>query len=388
VIAFVSRGVLVLAILLGVLTGAATGWDNSSSAGQSPPRTAPKHYLLLVNTAIAFMMTEAELHQFDQSAYDGLAIAPLHAYDTSRPPSVAAMDAEMREWKQFTHKDIWPWVYINRMIAMNPKENNPHSDTPYFRKIAGADLDDAEGAQSDFLALWRNAIASARDSKMPGIVFDQEFYNNYAEYDIGELSRESGKKPAEVVSKFEALGARMADIASQEYPDSVLWFLWTGLTHAGYKTYDGVSYYPSPTYIAIGLLDEIAQKRLRLRVLTGGEGSLGYCHDTLDDFRSAIGKRDSDMKSTLEKYSGILETAGTMTLWSDRRANQVCKTASAPTIEDLEPYLDLLFKSYRYNWIWASGDGGYLAFAPGVAPRFDAVIRRSKARSWTTPSTR
>jgi len=265
---------------------------------------------------------------------------------------------------------------------------NPHSDTPYFRKIAGADLDDAEGAQSDFLALWRNAIASARDSKMPGIVFDQEFYNNYAEYDIGELSRESGKKPAEVVSKFEALGARMADIASQEYPDSVLWFLWTGLTHAGYKTYDGVSYYPSPTYIAIGLLDEIAQKRLRLRVLTGGEGSLGYCHDTLDDFRSAIGKRDSDMKSTLEKYSGILETAGTMTLWSDRRANQVCKTASAPTIEDLEPYLDLLFESYRYNWIWASGDGGYLAFAPGVAPRFDAVIRRSKARSWTTPSTR
>jgi hypothetical protein len=272
------------------------------------------------------------------------------------------------------------------MIAMNPKENNPHSDTPYFRKIAGADLDDTQGAESDFLAIWRNSISTARDTKMPGIVFDPEFYNNYAEYDIGELARQSGKKPAEVAATFQALGARMADIAAEEYPDSILWFFWTGFTRPGYKTYYGVPYYPSPTYIAIGFLDEIAKKKLQLRVFTGGEVSLAYCHDTLDDFRSAISKRDSDMRATMEKYNGILEIAGTMTLWSDPQANQVCKTASAATIEDLEPYLELLLKSYRYNWIWGSGDGGYLAFSPDVAPRFDNVIHRAQTRAWTTPS--
>jgi hypothetical protein len=99
--------ILALAILLVALTGAIA---NRNYSERSSSQATPKHYLLLVNTAIAFMMTEAKLRQFDQSAYDGLAVAPLHAYDTSKPPSAATMDAQLREWKQFTHKDIWPWV--------------------------------------------------------------------------------------------------------------------------------------------------------------------------------------------------------------------------------------------------------------------------------------
>ena len=58
-----------------------------------------------------------------------------------------------------------------------------------------------------------------------------------------------------------------------------------------------------------------------------------------------------------------------------------CKTASAATAEDLQPYLELLLKSYRYNWIYASSDGNYLAFVPESASRFDAVIRRAKQQS-------
>lgn len=357
-----------------------------STRGNSPrvaqrksEKALSSHYLLLVNTAIAFMMNDAKFRQFDQSPYDGLAVAFLHAYDTSAVPSVASMDAQIKEWRKSTRKDIWPWVYINRMIAMSPEEKNPHSDTPYFRKIAGADLDDSQGAQSDFLHIWQNSLATARDSKMPGVVCDLEFYNYYREYDIGELTRQTRRKPAEAAESLEKIGARMADIAAEEYPDATLWFLFTGFTHPGYRTYDGVPYYPSPTYVAMGLLDEITKKGLHLKVLTGGEGSLGYCHDTLEDFRSAIVKRESDLKTTLERYGSALEMAGTMTLWSDRAANRVCKSATAATVEDLQPYLELLFRSYRYNWIWGSADGNYLAFAPESAPRFDAVIRRAQA---------
>lgn len=341
------------------------------------------HYLLLVNTAIAFQMSEAKFRQFDHSAYDGIAVAFLHAYDTSAIPPVSTMDSEMIEWKKYTSKDIWPWVYINRMVGKNPAETNAHADTTEFRAIAGADLDDAQGGRSAFLHMWANSLAAARDSNVPGIVCDLEFYNNYKSYDIGELARQSGKKPTEVAASLHSLGSRMADVAAQEYPDSVLWFLWTGFTHAGYKTYSGVSYYPSPTYIAMGLLDEIRNKKMKLKVLTGGEGSLAYCHDTLSDFESAISKRPSDMKPALDKYGASLEMAGTMTLWSDPTVAGRCQGASAATVEDLEPYLELLFRSYRYDWIWASGDAGYLAFSPDSAPRFDAVIRRAKAAAWT-----
>jgi hypothetical protein len=76
--------------------------------------------------------------------------------------------------------------------------------------------------------------------------------------------------------------------------------------------------------------------------------------------------------------------AGTMTLWSDRAAKKgwvndgACKLATASSVEELEPYLQLLLRSYRYNWIYGSPDGNYLAFAPESARRFDAVITRAK----------
>lgn len=345
-----------------------------------PRGVTPKHYLMLVNTAIAFQMNDAKLRQFDRSPYDAIAIAFLHAYDSSAAPSVAAMNAQLVQWKRSTGKDIWPWVYINRMIGKNPKEQNEHSDTPYFQSMRGADLADKNGAKSDFLQIWQNSIEAARDSKMPGVFLDLEFYNNYAGYDVGQLAAQTGLKPNEVADNLQKLGVRMADIAAEQYPGGILWLAFTGLTHPGYKRYDGVPYYPSPAYIAIGLLDELMRRKTNMKVLAGGETSLAYCHDTLHAFDEAVTKRQSDMASMLERYATVpLELAGTMTVWSDRPKNKVCPNATANSIEDLEPYIELMLNSYRYNWIWASaGDGNYDAFATASAPRFDTVIRQAE----------
>jgi hypothetical protein len=48
-------------------------------------------------------------------------------------------------------------------------------------------------------------------------------------------------------------------------------------------------------------------------------------------------------------------------------------------VEDLEPYLELIAQTYRYNFIYASGDGGYSAFRPEIAQRFNAVIAKACA---------
>ena len=380
-----TRARVIVAGLLFMISCGGMGLTGSLRSPRAVAADTIGHgYLLLVNTAIASQMDEAKFRQFGKSPYDGLAVAFVHAYDTSAIPPAADMAAKLREWRKICGKDIWPWVYVNRIIAMNPSENNPHSDTPYFRGIAGADLDDARGAQSDYLRLWRNSLAAARQAGSPGIVGDLEFYNNYKEYDIGELAKELQKTPADAATRLQALGTRMADIANEEYPQAKLWFLFTGFTHAGFKSYDGVAYYPSPTYIAMGMLDEIVRKNMSLTVLTGGEGSLGYCHESVAEFRAALDRRAVALKPVLAKYDGRLEMAGTMTLWSDRAGKKgwvnegACKTASAATAEELRPYLELLLNTYEYNWIYASPDGSYLAFSSESAGRFDAVIQQAR----------
>jgi hypothetical protein len=341
-------------------------------------------YLLLVNTAMAKQMDAKKLAQFNRSPYDGLAVSFSDAYDASPVPSAGAMRAQIRGWKKSTAKDIWPWVYLNRMIGANNKEGNALSKVPYFQRFQGLDLDGKAGAQKDFLENWKNALRLAKETSVPGIVCDLEFYNNYQAYDLSELARMTSMPRQEVLDALRRLGRNMADAAEEEYPRATLWFLFTGFTRTDYRVIDGQPYYLAATYIVEGLLDEIQSRRFPLHVLAGGEVGLGYCHASVDDLRHAIEKRANVFAPLLKKFSGILELAGTMTLWSERSEKRnwvtqgACGSSSAGTVEDLIPYMDLLFRSYRYNWIYGSPNGGYLAFDPGVAPRFDAAIGRAK----------
>jgi hypothetical protein len=377
-----------IALALQATSVAKSGEINSTRQGETSVATA--HYLLLVNTAIARLLTAADIAEFDRSPYNGLAVAFWHAYDSSSVPAAAEMEKSIADWKKITKKDIWPWIYINRLIGVDETEINPYTKDPYFHRFQGADLDDKAGALSDFLQYWRNALKAAKASGVPGIFCDLEYYNYHKEYDIGEMSRRTGKSPTEIVSLLKQIGARMATTAAAEYPDATLWFAFTGFGYPRFKTIEGQEYYPTPSYIAMGLLDEISAKHLRLKTISGGEGSLGYCHESLDQFRGAIAKRAGTFAPQLQKYGAALELGGTLTLWSDRAAKKgemlegSCGSSSAATVEDLEPYLELIAETYRYNFIYASGDGGYSAFKPAVARRFNTVIARTSAAA-TTP---
>jgi hypothetical protein len=71
-----------------------------------------------------------------------------------------------------------------------------------------------------------------------------------------------------------------------------------------------------------------------------------------------------------------------MTLWRDRAGQAQLRNedCTAATVEDLEPYLELLLRSYPHNWIWASFDAGYNAFDAENSSRFNAVIRKAESR--------
>jgi hypothetical protein len=360
----------------------------STAASTSTTDRLRNHYLMLVNTAMANQMDAPKMAQFDRSPYDGLAVSFADAYDTSPMLTLAPMEARIASWKKSTTKDIWPWVYLNRMIGANDAEGNQLTKVPYFQRFQGLDLDGKAGARNDFLENWRNALRIAKETGVPGIVCDLEFYNNYEAYDLAELARMTSKPQQDVLNALRQVGARMADIAAAEYPGATVWFLFTGFTRTDYRVIEGRPYYLAATYIAEGLLDQIQQHHLPLRVLSGGEVGLGYCHNSVDDLRHAIEKRAADFAPLLQKYKGILELAGTMTLWSDRSAKKnwvaqgACGTSSAATVEDLVPYMDLLFRSYRYNWLYGSPNGGYFAFQSTSAPRFDAAIAQAKARAY------
>jgi len=360
----------------------------SAAASTSATDRLGNHYLMLVNTARANQMDAPKMAQFDRSPYDGLAVSFVDAYDTSPVPSSSQMEAEIASWKNSTAKNIWPWVYLNRMIGADDSQGNRYISVPYFQRFQGLDLDDKAGAQSDFLEDWRNALRLAKETGVPGIVCDLEFYNNYKAYDLADLARMTSMPQRDVLDELRQLGARLADISGAEYPGASIWFLFTGFTRPEYRVIEGRPYYLAATYIVEGLLDQIQRHHLPLRVLSGGEVGLGYCHNSVDDLRQAIEKRAGAFAPILQKYNGILELAGTMTLWSDPSAKKnwvaqgACGTSSAATVEDLIPYMELLFSSYRYNWIYGSPNGGYLAFQSASAPRFDAAITQAKASAY------
>ncbi len=343
-------------------------------------RRLADHYLMLVNTALAEKMKPEMLTQFDKSPYDGLAVAFSWNYDTKPAPTVEYIDSQIAAWKHITTKDIWPWVYLNRVIAVDDSQKNPYTTGPYFHQIQGADLENKTGAQREFLQVWSNSLAAARDSHMPGIVCDLEFYNNYKEYNPIELAKQMGKTTEQTQELLKELGSRMADVAASQYPDAILWFLFTGLGTPAHASPEPYPYYMAPTYVAMGLLEQIQKKHYRVTVISGGEAGLGYCQPTLRHFQRQIQERATGFAPYLQKYPGILQLGGAMTLWKDQAGRKsICPDSDAPTVAELQPYLALLFATYRYNWIYGSGDQGYYAFDPQNAPQFDAMISKAKA---------
>jgi hypothetical protein len=345
----------------------------------------PNGYLMLVAGNRANTLTPEQLTLFAQSPYDGLAVRFLTQYDTTPPPTVEEMTARLQELKKTNGKEYWPWVFLNRMVGKDAGFDSSYGRDPYFARTNGLDLEDKSGAKRDFLHIWRNSMRAARQAGMPGMVADFELYLNYKAYEPALLAKQIGKPVDETLQLLNGLGRQLADAAAQEYPDGTIWFLFTDLGQLGWKTEGSVKYYPTPAYIVLGLLEEIRLKNYGLRVISGGEVGLEYCSFNLDHLKRKIDGRARDFAPHLQQYPGSLELGGTLILWPDRKsktefmAEGPCGKSAAATVEEQEPYLELLLSTYRYNWIYGTHNSGYDPFNPATAARFNGAILRAKA---------
>ena len=345
----------------------------------------PNSYLMLVAGNRANTLTPEQLTLFAQSPYDGLAVRFLTQYDTTPPPAAEEMTARLLELKKANGKNYWPWVSLNRMVGKDPDFDSPYGRDPYFARTSGLDLEGKSGARRDFLRIWGNSMHAARQAGMPGMVADLELYLNYKAYEPARLAKQIGKPVDETLQLLNRLGMQLADAAAQEYPDGTIWFLFTDLGQLGWKVDGNVKYYPTPAYIVLGLLEEIRLRNYGLHVISGGEVGLEYCSFDLEHLKRKIDGRARDFAPHLQKYPTTLELAGTMILWPDRgsktdfMAEGPCGKSDAATVEEQEPYMELLFSTYRYNWIYGTHNSGYDPFNPATAARFNGAILQAKA---------
>lgn len=355
------------------------------------PATLGEHYLMLVAGNRASSLTSSQLTLFNQSEYDGLAVRFLTQYDTTPVPSAQEMASKLLEFRKLSGKDFWPWVSFNRMVGRDPDVDNPYGRDPYFSRTHGIDLENSAGTQADFLQIWRRSLRAANQSHAPGIIVDLELYVNYKAYEPALLAKQIGKPVDQTLDLLHKLGIRMADAAAQEYSDAIMWFLLTDLCQYGWKVDGNVKYYPTPAYIVMGLLDEIRDKHYALKIISGGEVGLSYCSYSVEHLKQKIKVRADDFAPRLQNYQGALDLGGTMTLWPDRASKTdfmavgVCAKSDASTVEDQQAYLELLFRTYRYNWVYGTNNSGYDPFNASTAPRFNTVIKKAKAKVLRSP---
>lgn len=329
-------------------------------------------YLMLVsfltpplgNPAISKVCT------LNNTPYQGIAVMVRGAYSTQEVHE-RDFESSVRLLKLRCKKDIWPWVFFNRFIGVKAgDESTPYVDGTKlgapFKSIKGMDLYNKTGALADFYRTWRIALQTARKLGSPGIVIDTEAYNNYLTGELPHLAQLLSAPVAQVQERLEEIGRELTDMADQTYPEATIWILATELTvERPPRTLAArmafTRYQRSCSYIITGMLKRAVEKESKLKFISGGQESLGYCHNTLEAMVKKIQKRQEKFEPLLKTYKN-LNLAGTIVMWDKAESkggyfvtNQRCRDSTIKSLPEFEPLLRLLFNHYRYNWIYASG---------------------------------
>jgi hypothetical protein len=342
-------------------------------------------YLLLVSFHSGEInnFTTDKIKVINESPYHGVAVSLINAYDTVKHVE-KDFEAATKLLKANCKKHVWPWVYFNRFIGYREggKSLVPLlAKVPYFQNIKGMDIYNESGALDDFYDIWRISLRIAKELGSPGIIVDAETYNNYDNYNLASLSKQVGKGEDEVKERLQGLGAELIDIAEREYPQAALWFLFTGLGSPVRSLSSlGKKEYRTVTYITQGMLEKAKRNKSKLSIISGGEISLGYCYDSLDELRSKIAKREQDFSSVLRLYSN-LNLGGTIAPWDkvglkrDWMSKGKCGSSSLGSVDDFKPLIGHLLRSYNYVWIYATGSAGYNPYDTEVSPGYHRAIR-------------
>jgi hypothetical protein len=327
-----------------------------------------------------------QLALLNESAYAGVAVPPWSGYDTEPVPPYDDTIAKLRELKKLVHIDIWPWVFSNRLFGV-PEDATRHPSVAggavpdYFTRIRVIDLDDETGARSDVLTQWRYAVRAAKELSAPGIVLDLEAYNNYKAYDVSYVADKRGEPVAGVAAKCESIGADLARICEQEYPECIVWSLFSRLEASQRRETPEGPLYSTAGHISLGFLKYARDRHVPCKYLCGGEVTPGYHNRNVAALKRRIAQRDVEMADMLAAFPNHLFLAGTISPYHDVSIlTSWIKDAAGDnpelkTIEDFGPLFRALFDAYDWVWIYASSAAKTEPYTPERNRQYSDVLR-------------
>jgi len=328
----------------------------------------------------------------NDTPYAGVAVALVGGYDAGPVPEYASYADQMAMLKQTCRYHIWPWVFSNRIVGRSD-EGATHQSVKgpgpeYFRKIKCLDLDDEAGALSDMLKTWRHAVRMAKELGSPGIVIDLEAYNNYRTYGVQYVARERGETMGQVARAAEAIGEALGKIVQEEYPECIVWSLFSHLKPVGLAAsdYEG-SIYPVPGHMTLGFLRYCKENQVPAKYLCGGEVEVGYYNANVEALKKRIRARDAARAEILGRFPKHFFLAGTISPYHDYKilTDWIQRSAGddpeLKTIEDFGPMFETLFDAYDWVWIYASSAGKTQPYAPKNAQAYGKVLEAALAAS-------
>jgi len=356
--------VLVLAmVLLQATAVSALGASIADEENRSIP------YLLLVWRGMgSFEQKEMEL--LEESSYDGAALKPFGARFDGPVPGIAdfaSLLSELNALKANSTKDLWPAVFLNRMVGYSPFD--PSGNSEYFKGIDGIDLDNEAGAREDFESIFALSLRMALELDSPGIVVDLEAYNSGGGsgvnpvYHMEDLVYIRGERQEVIVGKLQDLGHSLADLAAKIYPGCTIMFLFT---HHDWTVAE----------IVIGMLDRTEELGSGVHFIDGGEVGVGYTSEDVDHLESKIGLREEVWSERFPYPEDLFSLGGTICPYLNRsRASSFLQGNGEHirTVEDFEPLFHALFDAFDLIWVY-SGGADYNPFNPQDAASFNPVF--------------
>jgi len=353
------------------------------------PVAGKRTYLSLITfyTPPLTDITADRLALLNDSAYAGVAIPVFKGYEAGPIPEYASFAAPMKLVRDKLKIDPWPWIFGNRLVGL-PEDavshaGAPTSDREYFQAIKAMALGKDDVARADYLKQFRIAVRMAKEWKSPGIVLDLEAYNNYHAYDVAYVAQNRGETVAQVIHECESIGADMAKICEQEYPQCIVWSLFSHMMNprrlAGY---DGLVYY-TPSHIILGFLEYCKQHKLPTRYLCGGEDSPGYYNKNVAALQQEMARRYAIMSPIMARYPDHYFMAGTISPYHDYKilTDWIKRAAGdAPeikTIQDFEPMFRTLFEGYDWVWIYAASAARTEPYKPENNRLYGDVLRQA-----------
>jgi hypothetical protein len=184
-----------------------------------------------------------------------------------------------------------------------------------------------------------------------------------------------------VIAKCESIGADLARICEEEYPQCIVWSLFSHLTRSvRLAGFDG-PVYPTTGHITLGFLKYAKEHHVPCEYLCGGETEVGYYNRNVDALKGRIARRDVTMAEFLSTYPDHFRLAGTispyhdhtiLTDWIKRAAGD---DPELKTIQDFGPMFRTLFDAYDWVWIYASSAASTQPYNPERNREYSDVLR-------------